>query len=404
MNFGEATRLRILYFLAFSCTAAWLPIFADYLKDHGLSGFRIGIILSITPLLMLLVQPFYGMLADHFGYRICLLISSILAAASYVFYVFDGGFTYLMVVTIFMSIFYNSTQPLLDSISLTFIRKNPAFSYGSLRIAGAAGWAFTGIIIGYFIDNISTTVIFVSSAISMFLTFVFAFALHYDREKTPSRETESDNKKETLINSFTTDLQDIVKNRTLMFLLFCLFLVYAASSAIYYFYSIYLKQNGASSSLIGFAISFQGLCELPFYYFSARILRKLGIKTTLVIAVFATALRLILYHLVSNPYFVVPIELLHGVGWSLFWVASVEQVNILVKEKLRATGQSFLSAAILGAGAIAGNLWTGFLYEKEMRVADIFILNAGIVILIGIFMMLLMPRTRRLSTGLSTSQ
>jgi MFS family permease len=87
--------------------------------------------------------------------------------------------------------------------------------------------------------------------------------------------------------------------------------------------------------------------------------------------------------------------MLHGVGWSLFWVASVEQVNSLVKDDLRATGQSLLSAAILGAGAIAGNLWTGFLYENNMKVSDIFLLNAGIICVIGIFMFLFMQAGKR---------
>ena len=57
MNITEANKLRILYFLAFSCTASWLPIFADYLKDRGLNGIQIGVILSITPVMMFLVQP-----------------------------------------------------------------------------------------------------------------------------------------------------------------------------------------------------------------------------------------------------------------------------------------------------------------------------------------------------------
>jgi hypothetical protein len=48
MKISEANRLRILYFLVFCCTAAWLPIFANYLKGDGFTGIRIGIILAIT--------------------------------------------------------------------------------------------------------------------------------------------------------------------------------------------------------------------------------------------------------------------------------------------------------------------------------------------------------------------
>ena len=187
MKISEANRLRILYFLVFCCTASWLPIFAEYLKDHSLSGIRIGIILSITPLMMFLVQPFYGMLADRLGYKKCLLLSSFLASVSYVFYLFEGvGFGYLFIVTVFMSLFYNTIQPLLDSLSLKLVQQNPAFSYGTLRIAGAAGWAFTGIIAGHYIDTVNTTVIFVISAISMLLTFIFSFSLKPDNKKSSS--------------------------------------------------------------------------------------------------------------------------------------------------------------------------------------------------------------------------
>jgi len=42
-----------------------------------------------------------------------------------------------------------------------------------LRIAGAAGWAFTGIINGQLIDALNTNVIFAIAAISMLLTFIF---------------------------------------------------------------------------------------------------------------------------------------------------------------------------------------------------------------------------------------
>ena len=47
--------------------------------------------------MMFVVQPFYGMLADRFGYKKTLLFSSLLASICYVFYLFDGGFAYLFI-------------------------------------------------------------------------------------------------------------------------------------------------------------------------------------------------------------------------------------------------------------------------------------------------------------------
>jgi len=385
MKISEANRLRILYFLVFCCTAAWLPIFAEYLKDHKLSGIRIGIILSITPLMMFLVQPFYGMLADLLGYKKCLLLSSLLASASYIFYLFEGvGFGFLLIVTVFMSLFYNTIQPLLDSLSLKLVQENPAFSYGTLRIAGAAGWAFTGIIAGHYIDTVNTTVIFVISAISMLLTFIFSFSLKPDDKKSSSATSLS-----------FENIREVFGNKILIFLLVCIFLISAGATTIWNFYSIYMKENGASASLVGYGISFQGLCELPLFYFSAKIIGRFGIKTTLLITVFTTAFRMLLYSVVKDPHAAVFIEVLHGISWSLFWVVCVEYVNLLVREDWRATGQSLLYAAYFGAGAIAGNFWTGFLYDTKMKVAEIFLLNAGIVSVVGLLIWVFMKRRSR---------
>jgi MFS transporter, PPP family, 3-phenylpropionic acid transporter len=145
-----------------------------------------------------------------------------------------------------------------------------------------------------------------------------------------------------------------------------------------------------TASLVGYGISFQGLCELPLFYLSAKIIGKLGIKTTLIVTVVATAVRMLLYSVVKNPHAAIAIEVLHGISWSLFWVVCVEVVNILVREEWRATGQSLLYAAYFGAGAIVGNLWTGFLYDAKMSIADIFLLNAMIAAAVAIFILIFM--------------
>jgi PPP family 3-phenylpropionic acid transporter len=111
-------------------------------------------------------------------------------------------------------------------------------------------------------------------------------------------------------------------------------------------------------------------------------------KATLLITVFASVIRLLLYSAVKNPITALPIEMLHGISWSLFWVVCVEYVNKLVKEEWRATGQSLLYASYYGVGIIIGNFWTGYLKDTNMRVAEIFLLNAGILALVAIFIWL----------------
>lgn len=387
MRISEANKLRLLYFLVFSCTASWLPIFADYLKHQGLSGIEIGVVLSITPFMMFLIQPVYGFVADRFGYKRCLRLSVFFASTGFALFLLNGSFAFIFLATIFMAFFYNALQPLLDSLSLDLAHREPGFSYGSLRVAGAAGWASTGIFVGYFIERIDTTVIFAFSAISLMLAFTFSLFLGKDEKRLTRADTIS-----------FKHLKEVFGNRTLIFLLIAIFLVSAGATTIWNFYSIYMKENGASASLVGFGLSFQGLCELPFFYYSARILRRMGIKAALVLTIFATAVRLFLYTIIHDPATAIAIEILHGVSWSLFWVACVEGVNNLVDEAWRATGQSLLYASYFGIGAIAGNFWTGYLYDLALSISDIFLLNAFIVTVVGFWVWLFL-KGKKLTSG-----
>lgn len=382
---SKATALRVVYFFVFCCTGAWLPKLYDYCIYLGLSGPQSALILSLTPVMMFIVQPLYGFLADKLGYKKTLLISTFLASLSYLGFLYNGGFAWLIVVTIIMSLFYNTIQPVLDSMALLVAKDNPKFSYGTLRFFGAAGFAFTTIITGQVIDAIDITAIFIVSASTMFLAFLFSFFLRQEvYEKSNA--------------SAYGNVWGVMKNRSLLFLLLCVFLVSVGATTIWNFYSTYLKENGARDSLVGYGLSFQGLCELPVFYFSARIILRLGLKTTLIITVFATAVRMTLYYLIKNPQATLPVELLHGLSWSLFWVVCVEYVNKLVEEHWLATGQSLLYAAYFGAGAIGGNYWTGYLLSSGIPLAKIFLLNAGLVAVVAVLLFFFLGTGKRKPT------
>lgn len=381
---SKATVVRIIYFLVFCCTGAWLPKLYDYCVFKGLSNSQSAFILSIPPVMMFAVQPLYGFFADKLGHRKTLIISALLAAISYTGFLLNIGFIELIAVTFVMALFYNTLQPVLDSMALQIAKHNPKFSYGTLRFYGAAGFSFTAIITGQFIDAVNITAIFIVSAITMLLAFFFSFWLPDEKnEKEPA--------------TAYSNVWAVIKNPQLLFLLTCVFLVSVGATSIWNFYSTYLKENGASDSFVGYGLSFQGLCELPIFYFSARIILKLGLKTTLLITVLATALRLVLYYLIKMPVATIPVELLHGFSWSLFWVACVEYVNKLVNERWQATGQSLLYAAYFGAGAIAGNYWVQYFLDKNMKMADVFLINAALIFIVAIALYFFMKKKNQIA-------
>jgi MFS transporter, PPP family, 3-phenylpropionic acid transporter len=372
--------LKLLYFLVFCCTGAWLPKLYDFCVYKQFSGAQSAFILSITPLMMFAVQPLYGFLADKLGHKKTLLLSTLLAALTYPGYLLQLSFGGVVAVTVIMSLFYNTVQPVLDTMALQVAKQNPKFSYGSLRFYGAAGFAFTTIITGQVIAAINISVIFLVSALTMLLAFLCCFFL-----KAQSHEKSN--------TSAYTNLWAVVKNPTLLLLLFCVFLVSVGATTIWNFYSAYLKENGATDALVGYGLSFQGLCELPIFYFSAAIILRLGLKTTLLITVCATAIRMLLYYFIKTPIATLPVELLHGFSWSLFWVVCVEYVNKLVDEHWLATGQSLLYAAYFGIGAITGNYWASYCITKGITIANLFLLNAGLVMAVALLIAVFLKKT-----------
>lgn len=367
---SPAARIRLSYFLVFCCTASWLPLLADYCVGRGLTPVQVSVVLSITPVSMFLFQPVAGLLADRFGFKQALVISTFLATLSYLGFLLVHDFTTIVLVAVAMSIFYNAVQPILDSISMQCSKKDPRISYGKLRVAGAIGWSFTGWITGQMIEQINLDVIFWISSITMFLCFLSIFTLPFsDREQYDLEKIEM------------RGAIQLLRNIPLLLFLLAVFLVSLAGTAIWNYYSLFMKSKGADQQLIGYGLSLQGLCEIPFFYFSGWIIQRTGLKFTLLITIIATALRLFLYSWINDPLLLLPIELLHGVSWSLFWVVGVEFVNRIVPSVWTATGQSLLYASYYGIGAIAGNLWAGFMLDSGVELNTVFQLNTVFVIL-----------------------
>src|SRR5262245_41644694 len=116
MKLQKAQTLRILYFFLFCCTASWLPLLATFCKNRGLTEIETSIMLSITPIMMFVVQPIYGMAADKIGYKRTMQVASLFSSISFLGFLYKQDFAWLIFVTVVMSLFYNTTQPVMDSL------------------------------------------------------------------------------------------------------------------------------------------------------------------------------------------------------------------------------------------------------------------------------------------------
>jgi len=349
---GEGGLLRLLYFLYYGSNAAWFPFFNVYLQQLGLSGLQIGALAGLRPAVTVVSQPLWGVIADLWGRRRTLLLTTLLGAAAVLGFAWRGGFWFFAAWSVVYALLSNPTGPLIDSLALDYLEQEQRLSFGRLRMWGAIGWAVLAYVAGQVIAGRDIRLVFFFGAVAMLAGWALAL-----RTSRPAGEFAG------ALGRSWRDLGPLLRNRRLLVFLALITLLQVGASSVFGFFPMYMNDLGASSRLIGLAFGIQGMSELPVYLIAAALIRRAGPVRTLVIAFLLTAIRPLLYSFISQPAPAVALQLLHGT-FSLLLVASVEYVNRLVPRAWRATGQALFWAAHMGAGAILGNLLSGFLYDR----------------------------------------
>ena len=360
----------MLYFLFYGSGAAWFPFFNVYLREIGLSGLQIGALASLRPAAVLVSQPIWGITADLWGRRRTLLLGMSLAAALVLGHIWGRTFQFFVVWTLLYNLLSNPVGALIDSLVLDHLEGREDLSYGRLRMWGAIGWGLSAFAVGYAIAGRDMRLIFGFSAAFMFAGWLLALRTPHARESGPS------------LRRSWSGFGALLRNRELVIFLALVTLLQTGASSIFTFYPVYMDELGASSRTLGFAFTLQGIGEIPLYLSAAAIIGRIGPTKTLVFAFLVFAARTFLYSAITTPALAMVVELSHGLSFSLFLVASVEYVNRIVPSTWRATGQALFWAAYFGAGAILGNTWAGYLYDR-FGVQQMFRANGWFILLVA---------------------
>jgi MFS family permease len=152
------------------------------------------------------------------------------------------------------------------------------------------------------------------------------------------------------------------------------------------------KMDGAAGYMSACIIAAQ-LIMVPVAVVSGGLAESWGRKPTLMIAFTVLPLRGALYTCTSNPYVLVAIQLLDGIGAGVFGVVGVLVIADLTKGTGRFNLMQGALATATGIGASLSNLMTGYVVEATSQ-------NAGFAVLAAIagcaliFYCIFVPETR----------
>lgn len=79
--------------------------------------------------------------------------------------------------------------------------------------------------------------------------------------------------------------------------------------------------------------------ELPFFFLSGWILKKIGHVQTMSLVLLVLGIRLILHSIIVNPWWILPVEFLNGLTFGLFFACMASYASIVAPPGTEATMQ-----------------------------------------------------------------
>uniref|UniRef100_A0A182N1Q3 Major facilitator superfamily associated domain-containing protein n=1 Tax=Anopheles dirus TaxID=7168 RepID=A0A182N1Q3_9DIPT len=240
-----------------------------------------------------------------------------------------------------------------DAICFEMLGDKPHL-YGNQRLWGSIGWGTVSLFAGFLVDTLS------EGKLTKDYTIVFYMTVH-----TQTR----------LSTNILKDVGKIFVNfRIVVFFCWCV-LIGFGTALIWNFLFWHLEdlasaQEGCGHStwiktLEGIIMSIQTFGgELPFFFLSGWILKKIGHIHAMSLVLLGFGVRFLLYSLLTDPWWVIPIEFMNGITFGLFYATMASYASIVAPPGTEATMQGLVGAVFEGVGVSLGSLLAGNLFHR----------------------------------------
>ncbi|XP_030372524.1 major facilitator superfamily domain-containing protein 6 isoform X2 [Scaptodrosophila lebanonensis] len=275
--------------------------------------------------------------------------------------------------------------------------------YGKQRLCGSLGWGLFAVLAGVLVDKMSGGQVTKDYTVVFWITLI---VLGFDMlASTKLKHTQTH-----LSNNIVKDVgQMFLSVRCVVFFLWCV-AIGLCTALIWNFLFIYLEEldklyEGCENSvktLEGLVMGIQCFGgELPFFFLSGWILKRIGHVKAMSLVLLGFGVRLLLYSMLQNPWYILPIELLNGITFGLFYATMASYASIVAPPGTEATMQSLVGAIFEGVGVSMGSLIAGLLFEAfSARVTfEIFGVAAFIAFIVHVLVQMCLQRNGTAENG-----
>jgi nucleoside transporter len=260
-------------------------------------------------------------------------------------------------VLLIYSLLYMPTMALTNALAFRQM-KDPSQDFGSIRALGTAGWIVAGLTIGgisrFFVPGVEATAIPLRmAAVASILFGLYALTLPH----TPPLGTAHGFK---VSNIFPADVFNLFKNRNFAIFALAAFLICIPLQFYYAFTNPFLNEIGVKYAAAKMTMG--QMSELLFMLALAFFFKRIGVKYTLMLGMFAWVARYLMFGYGNSG----PLAwmlyigiILHGICYDFFFVMGYIYVDQKAPAALRAAAQGLMTFLTYGIGMFVGSLICG---------------------------------------------
>jgi PPP family 3-phenylpropionic acid transporter len=342
---SHAIRLNYLFYtVACGCT---FPYLAPYFKEAlHVSDAQLGLILMIRPLMALLGQPFWSLIADGSGRRSHLAVLLLITAALLAPVLMVTKAPAMTLILFAAWSFFNAPiNTLSDSIALDYLGPQGRTRFAGFRVYVSIGFLAAVAFIGFLYDR--TDIAWQFGVFSVFALLAIGFLWQIP----PVSGTPLKQGWEALCG--------LLRKRNVLVFLVAIFLAETANAMGLAFLSVYSEALGADNMQIGWIWGMGTLSEIVTMLLFARICNRLGVRKILLIGFAAVILKWFPFAYVHVWWQILPLQLMHAFTLTFLYVGSVTFMDMEGHPGIRVTAQAFYTMFILNAANVVGSILAG---------------------------------------------
>jgi PPP family 3-phenylpropionic acid transporter len=391
---SPTARFRLFYFLYYGSVGANLPYLAVYLRGLGFSGTDIGTAQLIGAAVAAPATLAWAMTADRLRATArALRAATACAFAAMVFLPVARTPVAVGAVLLANGLFASAVVPLVDAMTVEWVRVHPHHPYARIRLFGSLGFIAVAVVLGFFLDARGGRDADLAVPVTV-ATCVGAYAL-VARLLPPASPPHG--------RPRLSEMTGLLRDPRLVALLVGCAVHWGACAPFHLLFGVFVRDAGLPARITGLGV-FAGVgAEVVALLAFPRLESRLGLRALYLISFAVTAVRWLLLARATGPISVVAIQLLHAATFGLFWGASVASLARMVPDRLRATGQALFSAIVFGGGNAAGYWLSGIGYDTFGGVRALYAWAGAIEAGLLVGMMVVLSTCRALERATSVT-